>query len=157
LENEEMILKDEVELLRRVPLFAGVEPSKLKLLAFTSDRMSFEAGQTLFEQGDPGDAAYVVLNGSAEVLVNRAGSQIKVADLEKNAIVGEIAILCDVPRTATVRAHDRLETLRISKDQFLRLLAEFPDMAIQIMRVLADRLGRTTAELSEARAQLSRR
>jgi CRP-like cAMP-binding protein len=152
-----MILKDEVELLRRVPLFAGVEPSKLKLLAFTSDRMSFEAGQTLFERGDPGDAAYVVLNGSAEVLVNRAGSQIKVADLEKNAIVGEIAILCDVPRTATVRAQDRLETLRISKDQFLRLLAEFPDMAIEIMRVLADRLGRTTAELSEARAQLSRR
>jgi CRP-like cAMP-binding protein len=152
-----MILKEEVELLRRVPLFAGVEPSKLKLLAFTSDRMSFEAGQTLFEQGDPGDAAYVVLNGSAEVLVNRAGSQIKVADLEKNAIVGEIAILCDVPRTATVRAQDRLETLRISKDQFLRLLAEFPDMAIEIMRVLADRLGRTTAELSEARAQLSRR
>ncbi len=152
-----MILKDEVELLRRVPLFAGVEPSKLKLLAFTSDRMSFEAGQTLFEQGDPGDAAYVVLNGSAEVLVNRAGAQIKVADLEKNAIVGEIAILCDVPRTATVRAQDRLETLRISKDQFLRLLAEFPDMAIEIMRVLADRLGRTTAELSEARAQLSRR
>ncbi|HEX3216957.1 MAG TPA: cyclic nucleotide-binding domain-containing protein [Aestuariivirgaceae bacterium] len=152
-----MILKDEVELLRRVPLFAGVEPTKLKLLAFTSDRMSFEAGQILFEQGDAGDAAYVVLNGSAEVLVNRAGSQIKVADLEKNAIVGEIAILCDVPRTATVRAHERLETLKISKDQFLRLLAEFPDMAIEIMRVLADRLGRTTAELSEARAQLSRR
>jgi len=152
-----MILKEEVELLRRVPLFAGVEPSKLKLLAFTSDRMSFEAGQILFEQGDPGDAAYVVLHGSAEVLVNRAGSQIKVADLEKNAIVGEIAILCDVPRTATVRAQDRLETLKISKDQFLRLLAEFPDMAIEIMRVLADRLGRTTAELSEARAQLSRR
>ena len=152
-----MILKDEVELLRRVPLFAGVEPTKLKLLAFTSDRMSFEAGQILFEQGDAGDAAYVVLNGSAEVLVNRAGSQIKVADLEKNAIVGEIAILCDVPRTATVRAHERLETLKISKDQFLRLLAEFPDMAIEIMRVLADRLGRTTAELSEVRAQLSRR
>jgi CRP-like cAMP-binding protein len=152
-----MILKEEVELLRRVPLFAGVEPPKLKLLAFTSDRMSFEAGQILFEQGDPGDAAYVVLHGSAEVLVNRAGSQIKVADLEKNAIVGEIAILCDVPRTATVRAQDRLETLKISKDQFLRLLAEFPDMAIEIMRVLADRLGRTTAELSEARAQLSRR
>jgi CRP-like cAMP-binding protein len=152
-----MILKDEVELLRRVPLFAGVEPSKLKLLAFTSDRMSFDPGQILFEQGDAGDAAYVVLNGSAEVLVNRAGSQIKVADLEKNAIVGEIAILCDVPRTATVRAHDRLDTLRISKDQFLRLLAEFPDIAIEIMRVLADRLGRTTAELSEARAQLTRR
>ena len=43
-----MILKDEVELLRRVPLFAGVEPTKLKLLAFTSDRMSFDPGQILF-------------------------------------------------------------------------------------------------------------
>ena len=83
------------------------QPSKLKLLAFTSDRMSFDPGQILFEQGDAGDAAYVVLYGTAEVLVNRAGSQIKVADLEKNSIVGEIAILCDVPRTATVRAHDR--------------------------------------------------
>ena len=134
-----MILKDEVELLRRVPLFAGVEPTKLKLLAFTSDRMSFDPGQILFEQGDAGDAAYVVLSGSAEVLVNRAGSQIKVADLEKNAIVGEIAILCDVPRTATVRAHDRLDTLRISKDQFLRLLAEFPDIAIEIMRAARQR------------------
>src|SRR5262245_41523758 len=103
-----MILKDEVELLRRVPLFAGVEPTKLKLLAFTSDRMSFLPGQVLFEQGDTGDAAYVVLGGSAEVLVNRSGAQIKVADIEKNAIVGEIAILCDVPRTATVRAREQL-------------------------------------------------
>ena len=152
-----MSLSQDVEVLRSIPLFAKIEPAKLKLLAFTSDRMSFDPGQILFEQGDAGDAAYVVLSGSAEVLVNRAGSQIKVADLEKNAIVGEIAILCDVPRTATVRAHDRLDTLRISKDQFLRLLAEFPDIAIEIMRVLADRLGRTTAELSEARAQLSRR
>ena len=56
-----MQLKDEVDLLRRVPLFAGVAPSKLKLLAFTSDRVSYRPGDVLFKQGDPGDAAYVVL------------------------------------------------------------------------------------------------
>ncbi len=152
-----MQLKDEVELLRRVPLFSGVAPAKLKLLAFTSDRVSFDQGQTLFKQGDPGDAAYVVLSGSADVLVNSQSGEIKVATLEPNSIVGEIAILCDVSRTATVRANAPLETLRIRKEHFLKLLAEFPEMAVEIMRVLADRLSHTTAELSEARSDLRRK
>jgi CRP-like cAMP-binding protein len=152
-----MQLRDEVELLRRVPLFSGVAPAKLKLLAFTSDRVSFDSGQVLFKQGDPGDAAYVVLSGSADVLVSSQSGEIKVATLEPNSIVGEIAILCDVARTATVRANEPLETLRIRKDHFLKLLAEFPEMAVEIMRVLADRLSHTTAELSEARSNLRRK
>lgn len=151
-----MQLKDEVELLRRVPLFANVAPAKLKLLAFTSDRVSFREGQVLFKQGDAGDAAYVVLAGTADVLVGANGEEIKVASLEPNSIVGEIAILCDVGRTATVKATAPLEALRISKDHFLKLLAEFPEMAVEIMRVLADRLSHTTAELSEARNRLRR-
>jgi CRP-like cAMP-binding protein len=151
-----MQLKDEVELLRRVPLFANVAPAKLKLLAFTSDRVSFREGQVLFKQGDAGDAAYVVLVGTADVLVGTDGGEIKVASLEPNSIVGEIAILCDVARTATVKASAPLEALRISKDHFIKLLAEFPEMAVEIMRVLADRLSHTTAELSEARNQLRR-
>jgi CRP-like cAMP-binding protein len=152
-----MQLRDEVELLRRVPLFAGVAPAKLKLLAFTSDRVSFDAGQALFTQGDPGDAAYVVLSGSADVLVKTQSGEIKVATLEPNSIVGEIAIICDVARTATVKANSPLETLRIRKDHFLRLLVEFPEVAVEIMRVLADRLSHTTAELSEARSDLRRK
>jgi CRP-like cAMP-binding protein len=151
-----MQLKDEVELLRRVPLFAGVAPSKLKLLACTSDRVSYREGDVLFKQGDPGDAAYVVLSGTADILVEAGGDSIKVATLESNSIIGEIAILCDVARTATVKASAPLETLRIKKDQFIRLLAEFPEMAVEIMRVLADRLSRTTLELSEARSELRR-
>ena len=147
-----MLLKDEVGMLRRVPLFAGVEPAKLKLLAFTSDRVSYNAGQTLFHQGDEGDAAYVILSGSADILVELDGNQIKVAELEPNAIVGEIAILCDVSRTATVKATAPLEALRIRKDHFLRLLREFPEMTIEIVRVLADRLSHTTAELTAARS-----
>lgn len=152
-----MQLRDEVELLRRVPLFAGVAPAKLKLLAFTSDRVNYDAGQVLFRQGDPGDAAYVVLSGSVDILVNSQSGEIKVATLEPNSIVGEIAILCDTMRNATVKANVPLETLRIRKDHFLKMLAEFPEMAVEIMRVLADRLSHTTAELSEARSELRRK
>lgn len=148
-----MLLKDEVGMLKRVPLFAGVEPAKLKLLAFTSDRVSYNAGQTLFHQGDEGDAAYVILSGTADILVESDTGQIKVAEVEPNSIVGEIAILCDVSRTATVKAVERLEALRIRKDHFLRMLRENPEMTIEIVRVLANRLSATTAELSAERSR----
>jgi CRP-like cAMP-binding protein len=148
------MLKDEVQTLRQIPLFAGVAPAKLKLLAFASDRVSYRTGETLFRQGDPGDAAYVILEGRADILAEADTGQIKIAELADNAIVGEIAILCDVSRTATVRAAAPLEALRIRKDDFLKLLADYPDMMFEILRSLAQRLTRTTSELTEARAQI---
>lgn len=150
-----MLLNDEVELLRRLPLFAGVAPAKLKLLAFTSDRIKFDVGRELFKQGDAGDAAYVVLSGSADIWVNTGDGENKVATVNPSELVGEIAILCEVPRTATVRAATPLLTLRIKKEHFLKLLSDFPEMSVEIMRGLALRLSRTTSELSEARNQLA--
>jgi len=145
-------LNEEVELLRKIPLFAKLEPSKLKLLAFTSERLTYEPGHKLFDQGDMGDAAYIIVEGEADVLVKTPKGEIRVATLSRNDFVGEIAILCDVPRTATVAAKTELVTLRISKELFFRLIAEFPQMAVEIMRVLANRLEHTTADLLEARA-----
>ena len=145
-----MSLNEEVEILRRVPLFARIEPSKLKLIAFTSERMVFEKDETLFRQGDMGDAAYIVLEGDADVLVDSKRGQIRVAGLGQNDIIGEIAILIDVPRTATVRAGTRLVTLRITKELFFRLITEFPQIAVEIMRELAVRLEKTTGDLRDA-------
>jgi CRP-like cAMP-binding protein len=149
-------IKEEVDLLRRIPLFANVEPSKLKLLAFTSERIAFEAGHILFNQGDTGDAAYIVIEGEAEVLVNGPVGRIQVAVLGRNAIVGEIAILCDVPRTATIRARERLVCLRISKELFLRLLNEFPQIAIAVVRELAHRIEMDNVKLQAALAEVAK-
>ena len=146
-----LCLRDEVELLRKIPLFANIDPARLKLLAFTSERISFEKNQNLFSQGDMGDAAYVILDGNAAVLVQNQDEEAHVATIEKNEFVGEIAILCDVPRTATVRATGHMETLKIMKEHFLDLMAEFPEMSIEVMRELANRLSDTTAELSRVR------
>ncbi len=148
-----MSLNEEVEALRRIPLFAKIEPAKLKLLAFTSQRITYKPGDVLFHQGDPGDAAYVIFGGEADVTVNTPGGPLTVAHLKQHDFVGEIAILCDVPRTATVTAVTELVTLRIAKDLFFRLVNDFPQIAIEIMRVLAQRLERTTADLREARAK----
>ena len=145
-----MSLNEEVDLLRKIPLFANIEPSKLKLLAFASERLTFAAGQELFHQGDLGDAAYIVIDGMAQVLIDGPSGEIEVAKLGKNELIGEIAILIDVPRTATVRAEGEMTTLAISKDLFFRMVTEFPEMAVEIMRELAHRLEHTTAQLREA-------
>jgi len=144
------LLSNEVELLRRVPLFSGIEPSKLKLLAYTSDVVTYRADQLLFRRGDVGDAAYVIINGDAEVVIPSEGGDIPIAVLHDGDFVGEIAILCDTPRTATVRAMSELKTLRIRKEPFFQLLHQFPEMAVEMTRLLAERLTRTTAELVEA-------
>jgi CRP-like cAMP-binding protein len=151
-----MSLKQEFELLRRVPFFAEIEPAKLKLLAFMSERVGFDPGKRLFRQGDPADAAYLIIDGHADVILETPGGPVIVATLSANDIVGEIAILCNVPRTATICAKDRLTTLRISKEPFMRMVREFPNMAISIMQELAHRLESTNNQLRTAVAEIEK-
>ena len=147
-----MSLNEEVELLRRIPLFAKIEPSKLKLLAFTSERLTFHAGQSLCVQGEMGDAAFVIISGDCDVIIDTANGPLTVAKVGQDDFVGEIAILCDVPRTATVTAKNSVTVLKITKDLFFRMISEFPQMGVEIMRELAARLERTTNQLREARS-----
>ncbi len=149
------LLNAEVDLLRRVPLFAGIEPARLKLLAYTSDVVMYRATQVLFKMGDVGDAAYVIIKGDAEVIISSDKGDFPIAMLHDGDFVGEIAILCDTPRTATVRAKSELKALRIRKEPFFELLHQFPEMAVEMTRLLAERLTRTTAELVEAQSRLS--
>lgn len=150
------MLKEDVEILREVPIFASVELSKLKLLAFASQRLSFDPGQVLCHEGDRGDTAYVIIEGTADVFVSAGDTEVKVASVGRNDFVGDMAILCDMPRTATVRAATRCETLVIGKTQLMGLLRSFPDMSIAMMRVLAGRLERTNRALAQAQQELIR-
>jgi CRP/FNR family cyclic AMP-dependent transcriptional regulator len=147
-------LVQEVDILRKIPLFSGIDPVKLKLLAFASERIEYNTGQNLFRQGEVGDAAYVIVGGVADIIVETKDGEIPVAEFKENAFVGEIAILCDVPRTATVRAKTKLVVLKIKKEHFLGLIKDFPELGIEVMRELAARLSNTTNELSETRREL---
>jgi CRP/FNR family transcriptional regulator, cyclic AMP receptor protein len=151
-----MSLKEEYELLRRVPYFAEIEPAKLKLLAFMSERVAFDAGKRLFRQGDPGDAAYLIISGEAEVTRETSSGPVLLATLGANEIVGQMAILGNVPRNATVQAKTRLITLRISKEPFMRMVREFPSMAVAMMQELAEHLAATNDQLSATVAELRR-
>ncbi|MBI1210236.1 MAG: cyclic nucleotide-binding domain-containing protein [Alphaproteobacteria bacterium] len=149
-----MSILSEVDRLRRIPLFAQIDTSKLKLLAFTSERLAFEKGAVLFKQGDRGDSAYLILEGSVDVVVDSANGPVTVAHLGQNAFVGEMSLLCDMPRTAAIVATAPLDTLKIKKEQFFQLLRDMPQMALEILRELAERLNNTNKELSSAYAKL---
>ena len=145
-----MSLNKEVEVLRDVPLFRKIDHTKLKLLAFTSENLIHQDGQFLFREGETGDAAYIVLKGKVAVFIQTEKGPVEVAQLKRGDVVGEISILCDVPRTASVKAVESVQKLKITKDTFIHLLTEFPEIAIEIMRELASRLNKTNIQLREA-------
>jgi CRP/FNR family transcriptional regulator, cyclic AMP receptor protein len=149
-------LQQEYELLRQVRFFADIEPAKLKLLAFMSQRVGFDDGKIVCRQGDPGDAAYLIMEGQADIVLEGPAGPITVATLGANDIVGEMAILCDAPRNATVRAKGRLTALKIGKEPFLRMVREFPTMAVSIMLELAHRLDSTNNQLRTATSEVQR-
>src|SRR4029077_2701093 len=121
-----------------------------------SERVGYDVDKVLFHQGDRADAAYLIIEGEADIIVNTPNGPVTIATLGSNEIVGEMAILCDVPRTATVQAKCRLVALRIAKDPFMRMVREFPNMAVSIMRELAHRLELTNNQLRTALTEVQR-
>lgn len=138
---------DLVALLRAVPLFAKLDPGKLKLLAFSSASLALGDGEVLICAGEPADAVYIVASGDAEVIVGSGHEEVRIGVFGKNWLVGELAVFLNEPRTATVRAVGELRVLRIGAEVFLRIVSENPEVALNVMRILSDKLARMTASV----------
>ncbi|MEQ9326380.1 MAG: ABC transporter transmembrane domain-containing protein [Rhodospirillales bacterium] len=140
-------LAEEVQLLRGLPLLSGLDRSTLKLIAFTSEKLTFEAGEEMFHQGDPGEDAYIVMDGAAEIWIDTEDGEEMLRQVKPNELIGEIALLADVPRSATVKVTSRLTALQLSKSQLINLIEQDRQIAVEMMRVLAFRLDDTTKRL----------
>jgi CRP/FNR family transcriptional regulator, cyclic AMP receptor protein len=144
----------EAEMLRNVPLFGGLSPAQLKLLAFTGSVLRFQPGEILMKRGDRADSAFVILEGTVDVVGETKNGEFVIATQGRNAVVGEMGVISDAPRSATVRARDAVRALRISGDVFLRLACESPQRALYVMRQLSARLAQDNATLASLREQL---
>jgi CRP-like cAMP-binding protein len=143
-------LERDVETLRNIPLFAGLPTARLKLIAYTAEVVQFEAGEVMVRQGDPADAVYIIVEGEAEVsLTDGQGREIPLNTMGPNTIFGETGVLCQGRRTASVGARGRVVTFKISSKLFLDLVRQSPEIGMQVMTVLAQRLERVTARLQE--------
>jgi CRP-like cAMP-binding protein len=147
-----MSIESEVDVVRKVPVFAKMDVPMLKLLCFSSDRLTYEPGQVMFDAGDVADAAYVLIDGYVDIVRITPTGPVVVGKLGPTQIVGEIGIFGDTSRTATVKATTKVDALRISKEQFMSIVRANPDAAVELIRQLASRLATTTARLTEALA-----
>ena len=149
-----MDIKTQAEMLHKVPMFSKLDLSKLKLVAFTSELCDYEGGEVLFEAGDAADSAYVIMEGAVEVVVETESGPVVEVVLGRNALFGELAVLTNAPRSATVRAKDALVALRITDEMFLKLLAENPEVALDVMRQLSDKIVRSHEQFVEMQKRL---
>jgi CRP-like cAMP-binding protein len=147
-------LYDLAAILEQIPLFADIDRSKLKLLAFTSERVEYQPGDNVFQQGDVGSTAYVILSGLADVVLETADGEVVVAELGQYQVFGEMALLSNAPRSTTIRARTALSLLVLSHDVFMRLVSENADIALGMTRVLAERLASTLRDYSRVRSTL---
>ncbi|MDX1736742.1 MAG: ABC transporter transmembrane domain-containing protein, partial [Alphaproteobacteria bacterium] len=139
----------EAMVLKNLPMFSELDNSQLKLLAFTAERKHYKPGEKLFSQGDDGDTAYVILNGEADVVLeDEDGSESILFSIGKNKLVGELALLSDTQRTATIRAKKDLTALQLNADVFAELARQDANFSYQLSRDLSQRLVDTTAELN---------
>jgi CRP-like cAMP-binding protein len=150
-----MSLNRAVQVLQEMPLFRNLDLKRLRVVAMMGESQAYRAQERLFEKGDEGDAAFIIIDGEVEVLVPVDGGEQSVATLGKGEIFGELAVICDQTRSSAIAARSELEVLRLDRNVVLNLMREFPDISLEMVRILAHRLQRTTKELSQARARLA--
>jgi CRP/FNR family transcriptional regulator, cyclic AMP receptor protein len=121
--------------LERTPLFAGLDREHLEDVVAVGQRVSYDPGQAIVERGDQGDAMYIVVDGAAEVDVGGRYHR-----LERGDFFGEMAVLAGKPREATVKAVEPLVALRIPAEEFQAFLAGNPQIAVEMLKSLVERL-----------------
>jgi CRP/FNR family cyclic AMP-dependent transcriptional regulator len=148
-----MSIKDDVTLLKTVPMFARVDNSQLNVLAFSLERITVDPGDVLFRDGDRGDGAFVVADGRLN-LNRRVGKGELSVTAERGTLVGEQSMFAEVPYRGTATAQSRTTVLKISRELFYKVAEEFPDLAVEAMRSVNTKLNHTLDDLQLVQRQL---
>ena len=152
-----MDLAEETDLLRKIPMFAKMDTSRLKLLAFASEIVAFDDGDVVFNSGDSADFAYVIMEGAVDVVTETDRGPVIASTLKQNQLIGELGLLNNAPRNATLVASGSLRAMKITGDMFFRLLRENSEVALDVIRMLSEKLSRSHALVESLQKQVAQR
>ena len=147
--------------LRAIPLFRELNRRELQAVVQLIETHKYSTGDVVFEQGAPGDGVYVVLKGCVEVFQKDGedGEKVLLAQSESGSFFGETALLEDVPRTAAAVATEDTRLALFPRDALHQLAEQRPHLgakiAIQLSRIVAERLRQTNHSLQVARDELA--
>lgn len=127
--------------LRRVPLLAGLDEAQLDALAAGSVRRNYPRGRTIVAEGEPSQSLYILLSGRAKVQRSDAeGKEVILAVLGSGDWFGEMSMIDDAPRSASVITLESCDFMAIEKSSFKTMLMQSPEVSMAVMRGLVNRL-----------------
>jgi len=135
--------------LRKSPLFEGLSDQELQHLVDNAEPVSLRSGEPLMKQGEAGNSAYVVISGGFEIQKQSGPSVIRIDVRNPGEIIGEMALLSNAPRSATVVALCDSETLKISQEAFENLLATSPSATMAVLHWVMARLSQNESLLHQ--------
>jgi len=140
-------LAERITFLQSLPLFRDLSGDALRHLAAESWPCQFQAGEVIFYQGEPGSTCHIIMQGRVRVfVVGEDGRELAVRILGSGEIIGEMALLEDLPRSASVEALEKTQTLELHRDVLLHCLRKSPALALSLLRDLSARLRHATEE-----------
>ena len=146
---------DRIQFLKTVPFFDQLSNRQLKSVSDIMFERTYDVDESIFEEGQPGAALFLILDGKVAVEVVHESSTTRLAVLERGAFFGEMALLDETPRSATARALERTRTLALYRNDLNGLVQRDAKIACQIYRSLAGMIGerlRLTNELVQMKA-----
>ena len=132
-----------VEFLKQIPLFADLRAEDIQRLIEMSETIAIPTGVWLMHEGEPGDALYVILEGEVEISKRSGQQTILLSVRGAGTMLGELSLLEDTPRTASVCAREDVQLMKIGRETFLQLLHESPTAALAVLRTVNERLRNT--------------
>jgi CRP/FNR family cyclic AMP-dependent transcriptional regulator len=132
---------DRMVVLRRVPLFSELDPEDLQRIAMTAQERLYPAGEALFQEGDYGDELIVIVQGSVRISKRDGDTERHLRTYTAGDHIGELAVLRDRPRAATVIADDDVRGLCIGGEALRAILQERPEAAMAMLATLAERIS----------------
>lgn len=138
-----MSMVERVLVLRKIPLFATLTATELQRVAEIAEERSYADGDVLAAEGEIGDEMHIVLDGTVRVERATGGT---VARRGPGDVVGEMSIITRSPRVASVVADGDVRAVRIDQRRFEAMVRERPEIALAVMRVLAERIAALTSE-----------
>ncbi len=129
-------------------------PEALEFIQGVGEIQLFNAGDRIVSQHEQGDAMFLIIEGSVDVIRDIGVGQQFLAKLERNRSFGEVALLTNSPRTASVTAQTKVRLIKITKENLAHLSAENPRIAMQIYRILAESLAQSLRQTGTIPSQL---
>ncbi|MDD7909709.1 MULTISPECIES: cyclic nucleotide-binding domain-containing protein [Pseudovibrio] len=149
-----MSLARDISVLRRVPMLSTFSDDQLRLLAFSAESVSVPKGRAIFEEGERAEGGIVIAEGSVRLETGMGDQAVQHGTYGEGTLLGESALLAEGFRPVRAVALEDCTLIRIRRALFARMLSEFPEIAVELLKTRSERFAATTEALKRVGSRL---